>query len=453
MSRADGLELAPRLEPTRQVAPRPGGEIARVVPDSPAELAGLRPGDWLVAINGLVTRDIIDYAYDTSAPELELVVERGGRRERVAIVKEPDEELGLEFTRPVFEGIRECNNRCEFCFIGGLPRGLRRTLYIRDDDYRYSFLFGTFVTLTNLAEADWQRIGFQHLSPLQVSVHATDPVVRRRMLANPDAPEILPQLDRLARLGVEVKAQVVVCPGLNDGAVLEQTVRDLRARANAPVDSVAIVPVGLTRYSRAGGLRAVTAAEAGAIVGRAAAWQRAFRAELGRDFVYLSDELYLLADRALPAAHRYDGFRQLENGVGLTRMLLEQWRRVKGTRPAAVAPPREVVWVCGRAAGPALRAMAADLGTVEGLRVTVCEVGNDFFGGGVTVSGLLAGRDVAAALAARPGELAILPRAAFGFDGRQTIDGWTPEAIEVACGKRLALGGGAADLLATTVGG
>lgn len=451
MSAAETTELELRLEPSRRVAPRLGGEIARVAPDSPADLAGLRAGNWLIAVNGLVIRDVIDYSYETAGPELELLVERDGRREWVGVLKEPDEELGLEFTLPVFEGIRECNNNCEFCFIRGLPQGLRRTLYIRDDDYRYSFLFGNFVTLTNLDEADWQRIGFQHLSPLHVSVHATDLAVRRRMLSNPDAPDILPQLDRLARVGVEVKAQVVLCPGLNDGAILDRTVRDLGERAGAPVDSVAIVPVGLTRYSRARGLRTVTPEEAGAIVRRVTAWQRDFRRAVGRDFVYLSDELYLLAGRPFPAARRYDGFRQLENGVGLTRMLLEQWRWTKGKLPASIAPQRRVVWVCGRAAAPALRVMAADLAAVEGLRVSVLEVGNDFFGGGVTVSGLLAGRDIAAALSSVPADLAILPRSAFGFDGRQTLDGWTAEAIETASGKRLVLGGGAADLLAATL--
>jgi putative radical SAM enzyme (TIGR03279 family) len=441
------------LEPSRRVAPRIGGEIAAVRAGSAADRQGVRPGDWLLAVNGLAIRDLIDYSYETTSAELDLLLERGGRRYRLRVLREADEDLGLEFRLPVFEGIRECNNNCEFCFIRGLPKGLRTTLYIRDDDYRYSFLFGNFVTLTNLDEQDWQRIGFQRLSPLHVSVHATDPVVRRRMLANPAAPDIRPQLDRLGRLGIEVKAQVVLCPGLNDGEVLEQTIRELAERATTAVDSVAVVPVGLTRYSRARGLRAVTPAEADELIRRARVWQRDLRQRLGRDFVYLSDELYLLAGRPFPAASRYDGFRQLENGVGLTRLLLQQWSRVKPAIPDGLDRPRRVVWVCGRAAAPALRRMAADLGTVRQLNLTVLEVSNDFFGGGVSVSGLLAGRDVAAALSGTAADLAILPRMAFGFDGRQTIDGWRLEAIEQAAGLRLELASAARELLDVTLAG
>ena len=440
------------VEPRRSLSTRAGGEIARVQPGSPAARAGLRAGDWLVAINGLVIRDLIDYSYERGSADPELTVERDGRLSTLRVRKEPEEELGLEFRLPVFEGIRECNNNCEFCFIRGLPKGLRRSLYIRDDDYRYSFLFGTFLTLTNLDESDWQRIGFQRLSPLHVSVHATDLEVRRRMLKNPRAPDILAQLDRLGRLGIEVKAQVVLCPGQNVGEVLERTVRDLGERAET-VDSVAIVPVGLTRYLRAGGLRAVTAAEARTVVRRVRAWQRDFRRRLGRDFVYLSDELYLLAGEPLPPAWRYDGYRQLQNGVGLTRLLLADWARSKSDIPSAIETPRRVVWVCGRAAEPALRRMADDLGPVANLEVEALEVPNHFFGGGISVSGLLAGRDIAARLRGVETDLAVLPRSAFGFEGRETLDGWTPRAVEAETGVRVALASTASELLEATLRG
>jgi putative radical SAM enzyme (TIGR03279 family) len=440
-----------KIEPSRAIPNRVGGQIAYVAPGSPAALAGLCAGDWLLAINGLVIRDVIDYSYETAGEALHLAVERDGVVVRVPVQKEPGQDLGLEFTRPVFEGIRECNNTCEFCFISGLPKGLRRSLYIRDDDYRYSYLFGSFLTLTNLDESDWQRIGFQHLSPLYVSVHATDLDVRRRMLRNPNAPDILAQIDRLQRLSVQIKAQVVVCPGENDGEVLERTVRELADRA-ATVDSVAIVPVGLTRYSRVRGLRSVGANQARALVRQARVWQRAFRQRLGRGFVYLSDELYLLAGARFPAAWRYDGYRQLQNGVGLTRLMLEDWRRAKATQAQLAAKGEgRVIWLCGRAAGPALRAMAADLECTPGLEVQVLEAPNDFFGGSISVSGLLAGRDMVAALKERTADRVVAPRSAFGFDGHETLDGWTPADIERETGLRLVLASKASELLEATL--
>jgi putative radical SAM enzyme (TIGR03279 family) len=441
-----------RIEPARSISQGATGEVARVVPGSLAERLGLRAGDHLVALNGLVVRDLIDYTYESAVADLELAIERGDEVRWLRLRKEPDEELGLEFVMPVFGGIRECNNYCEFCFIRGLPKGLRRSLYIRDDDYRYSFLFGSFLTLTNLTEADWQRIGFQRLAPLCVSVHATDLRIRRQMLANPGAPDILAQLDRLGTLGVKVKAQVVLWPELNDGEILDRTVEDLANRAEV-VDSVAIVPVGLTRYSSRRGLRPVSRREARCVVRQARRWQRRFREQLGHDFAYLSDELYLLAGEPLPPAWRYFGYRQLQNGVGLTRLLLSEWRRTRRGADLTVAAPRQIAWVCGRAAAPALRQVASDLAGVRGLDLAVIEVPNDLFGGGVTVSGLLAGQDMARRLEGGGHDLAVLPRSAFGFEGRQTIDDWTPDQIAQTAAVRVALASTTSELVEATLRG
>ncbi len=436
-----------RIEPVRRVAPRLGGEIARVAPDSPAARLGVVPGDWLLAIDGLVIRDLIDYRYQTTGERLRLSLERQGRRFEARVQKRPDEELGLEFSRPVFEGIRECNNGCDFCFIRGLPAGLRSSLYIRDDDYRYSFLFGTFLTLTNLDEADWQRIGYQRLSPLNVSVHATDVPVRRKLLNNRRAPAIVPQLHRLGRLGVQVHTQIVLCAGLNDGAVLERSLEDLVA-LHPVVQSVSVVPVGLTRFSRVRNVRRPSPEEALAALAVCEAVQARLRRDLGVGVVYPSDELYLLAGRPIPAASAYDGFPVLTNGVGLLRCMLDEWDRLLARRrPAPVA--RRVAWLSGRLAAPALEAMADRWAAYAGWRPEVRVVTNRFFGEQVTVSGLLAGQDLVDALRALPTDVddVVLPRSAFGFDGRQTLDGVRAEDVGAAHPGRVHLASTPSELL------
>ncbi len=236
-----------------------GGQIAQVLPGSLAEAAGLRPGDVLRSINGHVLRDVIDYRFYSAEEVLELVVERNGQSFALMAERGYGEDLGLEFTAPTFDGIRRCQNHCDFCFVNQMPPGLRRSLYVKDDDYRYSFLFGNFITLTNLEEQDWVRLAEQRLSPLYVSVHATDAQLRARLLEVPEAPDVLEQIRRLGTIGIEVHAQIVVIPGLNDGAVLERTLQDL-TNLYPTVRSVGVVPVGITRYHSCG-LRPVSTRE------------------------------------------------------------------------------------------------------------------------------------------------------------------------------------------------
>ena len=434
--------------------PRPvggtGAVISRVREDGPAARARLRLGDRIVAIDGVVPRDLTDVRIQVQDRDSVTVdLERDGRMVRRVVHLEDAIDLGVDFEHPTFDGLRQCNNNCEFCFIRGLPKGLRRSLYVRDDDYRYSFLFGSFVTLTNLAEEDWHRIAYQRLTPLRVSIHATDPELRARLLAHPGAAPIVPQLAWLGKAGVQIHAQVVLCPGLNDGPVLEQTANDL-ADLDHVVQSIAVVPVGISDHLSVREIRPVAADDARDALDRIARLRRQFRRRLGRALIFPSDELFLLAGRELPGNAYYEDYPQVQNGVGLTRIMLADWRRARRRLPERVEPERRVAWLCGRAAAPALRLMAAEAARVEGLAVDVRVVENTLFGSSITVSGLMSGRDIARVLGEGPADLAVLPRNAFGFDGERTLDEWTVQELSRETGVSIRLGRTAADLVATS---
>jgi putative radical SAM enzyme (TIGR03279 family) len=415
-----------------------GGVIAEVRSGSIAAELGLRPGDALLSINGHVLRDVIDYRFYGAEEELELVVERGGEQSVYQVERGYDQELGIEFAEPTFDGLRRCNNRCEFCFLNGMPPGMRRSLYVKDDDYRYSFLFGNYITLTNLADDDWDRLAEQRLSPLYVSVHATDLTLRRRILGNPAAPDVVEQLERLGRLGIQVHAQIVLIPNLNDSRRLARTVADLAA-LHPTVQSIAVVPLGLTKYHR-GPFRVYRPEEAGPILIQISAWQQEHRRQRGLNLVYASDEWYLLAGQEVPPAEEYDGFPQLENGVGLARMLLDEDLRVSGFRFRV----GKVTLVCGTLIAPLLESRAAELSGVE---IEVMPVENRFFGPTVTVSGLLTGRDVVEALRDRNlGDAVFLPRAMFDASGELTLDDVSPDAIWEALGGRVEVAGTMAEV-------
>jgi len=399
--------------------------IAEVHSGSIAAELGLWPGDVLLSVNGHVLRDVIDYRFYGAEEELDLVVERGGERIVYQAERGYDQELGLEFAEPTFDGLRRCNNHCEFCFLNGMPLGMRRSLYVKDDDYRYSFLFGNYITLTNVTEGDWDRLAEQRLSPLYVSVHATDLTLRRRILGNPAAPDVVEQLKRLGSLHIQVHAQIVLIPGLNEGQHLARTVADLAA-LHPTVQSIAVVPVGLTRYHR-GPFRVYRPEEAGSILIQISDWQREYRRQHGLNLVYASDEWYLLAGLDVPPAEEYDGFPQLENGVGLTRVFLAEILDIRDCRSRV----GKVTLVCGTLIAPVLERKAAELSQVV---VEVVPVENRFFGPTVTVSGLLTGRDVVEVLQGRAlGEVVFLPRAMFDASGELTLDDMTLAAI----GERL----------------
>jgi putative radical SAM enzyme (TIGR03279 family) len=318
--------------------------------------------------------------------------------------------LGLDFDSPTFDGMRRCHNQCEVCFVAQMPPGLRRSLYVRDDDYRYSLLYGSFITLTNLTAQDWERLAEQRLSPLYISVHATEPALRQRLLGRKDIPDILPQIDRLGALGIEIHTQVVLTPGLNDGAHLERTVAELGERYPT-VQSIGVVPVGLTRYHR-GRCRLYTPGEARAMVRQIAPLQREYRARHGLGLVYLADEWYLLAKLGVPGDELYDGYPQIENGIGLVRQFLDESRSLSTGRTALSVS--SCTLICGTLVAPVLRCAARRLAVPGGVRLDVVPAINRLFGETVTVSGLLGGEDVLAALRGRDlGEMVFLPRAMF----------------------------------------
>jgi NifB/MoaA-like Fe-S oxidoreductase len=399
----------------------------------------------------------------------------------------------VEFAHPTFDvDIRRCTNKCEFCFVTQSPRGMRRTVYIKDDDYRYSFLFGHFVTLTNLKDQDWERIEEQHLSPLYVSVHATELELRRKLLVKKDAPDVLEQIRWLGERGIAVHTQLVLLPGLNDGFHLETSLRDL-TDLFPTVQSVSLVPIGLTRF-HPGKLRTYRPDEATPILDQVEPWRDRCRRELGLTFIYPSDEWYLLAERRVPPAAEYDGFGQIENGVGMVRHFLDEWDRIKyqisnrkyqisntkyqipngksktpnpqsptlrlGSGRVSNLQGSRATLVCGELAAPVLRQVVDELNELTGSQVRVVPIVNNWYGV-VTVSGLLTGRDVVEKLKGGvgtgdntpvPGEMVLLPRVMFDNSGQVTLDDMTPDQIQAALGTPVGVAQHPEELLAALRG-
>ncbi|GAC1509911.1 MAG: DUF512 domain-containing protein [Chloroflexota bacterium] len=460
-----GVELA--RDQARQVGrkglPR-GGVVDTVEPGSPCALAGIEPGDVVLGINGRSLRDAIDYQFftaDESVLDFEIAPRQELHRvERIVVERDLDEMPGLTFTEPTFSPIRECNNHCPFCFIDQLPESMRNSLYIRDDDYRYSFLFGNFVTLTNLNERDWERLAEQRLSPLYVSVHATDLAMRRVLLGNTRAPDIMRQFERLFALGIRVHTQVVTCPGMNDGAYLEQTVRDL-ASSYPNVLSIGVVPVGLTRTPQeilSGPnpscsrilpsaadlpLRTFLPDEARAVVRQVNGWQRAFRRTYDTSLVYASDEFYLLCDEPVPPAALYDDYPQFENGIGMVRDLIDDWKRLK-RRLVRAGESRlgvSATLVCAEMIGETLRRLTDEWRQYTDARVDLAVLSNGFFGSRVRVSGLLTGQDILANQHLYTGDIVVLPSVMLDKTGTRLLDGYTPAELSEHLGKPVCFAG------------
>lgn len=427
----------------------PGGVVSAVRRGSLAEEAGIAVGDVVLAIDGRAPRDVIDYQFWQAEPEVTVHLRKAdGLDDLVVFEKAIDEDLGIEFERATWDDVTLCNNNCFFCFLKGLPKGMRKSLYMKDDDYRLSFLHGNFVTLTNLEEADWARIAEQRLSPLNVSVHATGLALRRRMLANPKAPDVVEQLRRLGSLGLQAHTQIVLCPGVNDGSELDRSIEALAALYPA-VQTVSVVPVGasprLEDWSlQRDGIALVrpSAAYARTVIAQVGRWQTALRGQHGRSIVFCSDEYYVTSGERTPAARHYDGFPQYENGIGMVRTMVEDWRRTKRTierrGQAGSLRGRRAAIACGTLIGPFLQGLGHEFGALTGAAVEIVPVVNRVFGERVNVSGLLCGRDQVDALAGREVDWAILPRPSLDYFGERFLDSMTVAEAEAALGTPVA---------------
>ena len=452
-----------------------GPQIVAVASGSPAERAGLRPGDEVAAIAGEAPRDVIRWQLLSDGAEVPLEVERAGDRFAVVVNKREGEPLGAEVDAAVFDGVQTCDNHCEFCFVHQLPRGMRRSLYLKDDDYRLSFLYGNFTTLTRFTELDFERVVTERLSPLYVSIHSTDPDVRAAILQNRRGAVSLRWLRLLLDAGIEVHGQVVVCPGVNDGDVLDDTLAGVLDRF-PELRTMCVVPLGLSRYNRQPRMRLHTRSEAGAVVDIVERWQSVFLRVLGRRLAFVADEYYLMCGRGFPAAEHYEGFEMHEDGIGMARTFEAEFFK-NGQQPT---PPRSgfFAWVDGAPAdgyraprqgsaaevvapGPEASPVAVSLGQRRPRRdgavavltgtlgaavvsplvaslgrrdARVLPVENRFFGGNIGVTGLMVGEDVARALQSEPeGDRYLLPDVCLSrgrfLDGMATQD--LPREVEV----------------------
>jgi putative radical SAM enzyme (TIGR03279 family) len=443
----------------------PTARVEAVAPGSPADLAGLRPGDELCAVNGEAVRDVIRYQLQVDEPIVELELRRGGLERQIVIEKRTGEPLGAALTGPVFDRVRTCDNHCPFCFIYQLPAGMRRSLYVKDDDYRLSFLYGNFTTLTRFTEADLERVLTERLSPLYVSIHATDPALRARLLRNRRGATSLRWLGVLLDAGVEVHGQVVVCPGINDGLALDETLLGVLDRFPG-LATLGVVPLGVSAHSHEPELREHTRVEAEVVLDTVERWQARYLAALDRRLVFAADEYYLMADRPFPIADAYEGFLQHENGIGMARIFEQEvaaalqgdddvvgtapragfFASVEGAPATGYRAPRTklavvdahrrapVAIVTGEYGERVLMPLLPMLEAAAEVPVRLLPVANRFFGGNIAATGLLTSTDVADALASEPDDHRyLLPDVVLSddrfLDGGRVAD--LPRAVEV----------------------
>jgi putative radical SAM enzyme (TIGR03279 family) len=443
--------------------------ITKVIPDSIGAEIGFEAGDSIVAVNGQKPRDLIDYQFLCADEFLELeVLDTKGKTHKLEIEKEYDEDLGVEFETALFDGLIQCNNRCPFCFIDQQPPGKRETLYLKDDDYRLSFLYGSYLTLTNLTQKEWDRIEQMRLSPLYVSVHATEPEVRIRLLKNLRAGKILEQIKWFQERRLQIHAQVVVCPGINDGEHLERTLLDLAKfhTGNIPaVASVAVVPVGLTRFRPAEDeLSAVTAEKAREVIEQVQKIQvllskgkggpKAKKQKSKSRCIWLADEWFLIAGLDLPSAADYEDYPQIGNGVGSIRQFIQQFETAfEKLQPMQVEPDRKLVWVVGNAVEKAFEPIVQQLNQIPGLSVNMAALCSRYWGQSITVTGLLTGQDLLEALQGRDlGNGILLPSVMLKQGEPRFLDDMTVEQLASLLKTRILPVSGVEELISAAIG-
>jgi len=421
------------------------GLIEAVSPASPAAKAGIRPGWRLAGIDGKPIGDILDYRIAEADSSLELsLLDLQGKKRLIRVSKPYREPLGLKFASPSIEPVQRCGNRCIFCFVDQNPPGLRSSLYLKDDDYRLSFLYGNFITLNRLKAAELKRIVKLGLSPLYVSVHSTNPALRSKLFGTDRAARGLRNLRLLAHAGIKFHAQIVIIPGLNSGRELKRTVMDLYSLGDSVTD-IALVPVGLTDHRRGREpLRRPTDREAKTLIEQVSRWQEVFLRKKGTRYIFLADEFYLQAGLPLPVEEEYEGYPQLENGVGQGRIFLNELDTLRKPRQEESPGPARYTIITGRASAPLLyqlkERLSCLLPTVD-LNVVVAE--NSLFGSSVTVTGLLSGADLIRALQDRKtGEAVFVPEVMFKEGTDLFLDNLTKGDVQEALSARIIRAGG-----------
>lgn len=407
--------------------------IAYVEPFSPAAQAGLLAGDTLLKINGHDFHDILEYRYLTAEYEVELEIKKiNGENEKLVITNDY-EDLGIEFKESLIDEAQSCRNKCIFCFIDQLPKGMRETVYFKDDDTRLSFLQGNYVTLTNLSEEELDRLIKMRVSPINVSVHATNPELRIKMLNNRFAGKCYEIMKRFADNGIMMNGQIVLCPGINDGAELDRTITDLEA-LYPNVNSVSAVPVGLTKY-RCGlyPLKPYTKETARKVIEQVTNHQERLLKKIGTRLIYLSDEFYIKAERPIPEPDSYEGFPQLENGVGLVASLKEEFDAAIKLVKRKKYERKSVMIATGEIVGDFISGLAHKVSEVSGIDIRVYPIKNNFFGGEVNVSGLVTGTDIIDQLkAVKKADVLLIPHTMLRDEDGIFLDDTTVEQVEEA---------------------